>query len=224
MKALSIKKIIEYNSFSTKRRATMVGKLQIESIFSNNNSRDYWHRSLSAIRRAFKTNDYQILTDRIDSISDDYSKTSVRTTKLMYERNNLILRNFLQFDYNKLLPQKKVRFISQNSDVSAINVNNIQLKIHGDDLFTYKIDETEYAGAVWFVASKNGYKNDELAIFVDALYRMLKDNLSDNYDINTDYCLVMDAMKMKIISYSQIKSNNPKSKLDTLVSEIFEKL
>lgn len=104
MKELSIKNLIEYNSYSEKRRATMLGKLLVDSTFSNDNARDYWHRSLSAIRKSFKLNDYQILINRINSISDDLSKTTVRTTKIMYERNIQILRNFLEFDYTKLLP------------------------------------------------------------------------------------------------------------------------
>lgn len=225
MKELPIKKIIEYNTYSDRRKATMLGNLKVESLFSNNTAaRDYWHRSLTAIRKSFRLNDYQFLIDRIESISDDLSKTSVRTTKIMYERNIQILRNFLEFDYKRLLPPHKVRFIPQTTEVSIISVNGIQLKIHGDDLFSYECDHVKHVGAVWFLASKDGYNNDELAIFVDALYRMLDNNLSDDYIVNTDYCLVVDAMKKNILSYSQIMGKPTKSKLDLIVSEISTKL
>jgi len=224
MKELSIKSLIEYNSYSEKRRATMLGKLLVDSTFSNDGGRNYWHRSLTAIRKSFKLNDYQFLIDRIRFISDDLSKTTVRTTKIMYERNIQILCNFLEFDYTKLLPLCKVRFMPQTTEVSIINVNGIQLKIHGDDLFSYESNGVKHVGAVWFVASKDGYKNGELAIFVDALYRMLNDNLSEEYKINTDYCLVVDTMKKNILSYSQIMTKPIKSKLDLIANKIFNKL
>lgn len=225
MKELPIKKLIEYNSYSDRRKATMLGHLQVESVFSNNtDARDYWHRSLTAIRKSFKLNDYQFLIDRIKSISDDLSETSVRTTKIMYERNIQILNNFLEFDYTRLVPPHKVSFIPQKAEVSIISVNGIQLKIHGDDLFSYQIDGVKHVGAVWFIASKNGYKDDELSIFVDALCRMLENNLSDDYRVNTDYCLVVDAMRKNVLSYSQIMNRSTKSKLDLIVSEISKKL
>lgn len=226
MKELSINKLIEYNSYSDRRKATMLGKLtQVESVFNNvKGSRHYWHRSLTAIRKSFKHNDYQFLIDRIRLISDDLSKTTVRTTKIMYERNIQILRNFLEFDYTKLLPPHQVRFIPQTTEVSIISINGIQLKIYGDDLFSYESDSIKHVGAVWFVASKDGYKNDELAIFVDALYRMLENNLSDNFKINPDFCLVVDTMKKNILSYSQIMTKPIKSKLDLIANKIFNKL
>lgn len=224
MKELSIKSLIEYNSYSEKRRATMLGKLLVDSTFSNDGGRNYWHRSLTAIRKSFKLNDYQFLIDRIRFISDDLSKTTVRTTKIMYESNLQILCNFLEFDYTKLLPSCKVRFMPQTTEVSIICVNGIQLKIHGDDLFSYESDGAKHVGAVWFVANKDGYRNDELAIFVDALYRMLNDNLSEEYKVNTDYCLVVDTMKKNILSYSQIMTKPIKSKLDLIANKIFNKL
>jgi len=226
MKELPIKKLIEYNSYSDRRKSTMLGKLQqVESVFSNSkDARDYWHRSLTAIRKSFKFNDYQFLVDRIRFISDDLSKTTVRKTKIMYERNIQILNNFLEFNYTRLMPPHKVRFISQTTEVSIISVNGIQLKIHGDDLFSYEINSVKHIGAVWFVASKDGYRDDELAIFVDALYRMLDNNLSDDYIINTDYCCVVDAMKKNILTYSQIMDKPTKSKLDLIVSEISKTL
>lgn len=113
----------------------------------------------------------------------------------MYERNIQILRNFLEFDYTSLVPADKVSFIPQKAEVSIISVNGIQLKIHGDDLFSYDSDGIKHVGAVWFIASKDGYKIDELAIFVDALYRMLDNNLSEEYTINPDFCIVVDTMK-----------------------------
>jgi len=226
MKELPIKKLIEYNSYSDRRKSTMLGKLQqVESVFSNSkDARDYWHRSLTAIRKSFKLNDYQFLIDRIKFITDDLSKTTVRTTKIMYERNIQILNNFLEFDYTRLMPSHKVRFIPQTTEVSIISVSGIQLKIHGDDLFSYESNGVVHIGAVWFVASKDGYRNDELAIFVDALYRMLDNNLSDDYIINADYCFVVDAMKKNVLTYSQIMRKPTKSKLDLIASEISKKL
>jgi len=225
MKELPIKKLIEYNSYSDRRKATMLGNLQVESVFSkNSDARDYWHRSLTAIRKSFRLNDYQLLIDRIESISDDLSETSVRKTKIMYERNIQILSNFLEFNYTRLVPPHKVSFIPQKAEMSIISVSGIQLKIYGDDLFSYENNGVKHVGAVWFVASKNGYSNDELAIFVDALYRMLDNNLSDDYIVNTDYCLVVDAMKKNVLSYSQIMDKPTKSKLDLIVSEMSTKL
>lgn len=225
MKELSIKKIIEYNSYSDRRKSTMLGKLRVDSIFSNSkDARDYWHRSLSSIRKSFKTENYQLLIDRIESLANDHSKSTIKKTKIMYERNIQVLRNFLDFDYSILIPAHKIRFISQNNEVSIININGIHLKIYGDDLFSYKINDVEYVGAVWFVACKDGYKNEELTIFLDALFRMLDSKLSDKYCVDSDYCLVVDAMKMNILSYSQIKDNPIKSKLEQLVNEISLKL
>lgn len=91
-------------------------------------------------------------------------------------------------------------------------------------MFSYESDGVKHVGVVWFVANKDGYRNDELSIFVDALYRMLNDNLSEEFKVNTDYCLVVDTMKKNILSFSQIMTNPIKSKLDLIANKIFNKL
>jgi hypothetical protein len=216
MKELSIKNIIDYYGKSDRSRFTFLNKLNVDS-FVNKSARNYWHRSLTAISQAFKKNSNQIIIDRIEAISTDNVSTTIRQTKLMYERNIQILNNFKDFDFSFWKPLGKLDFLSQSEGLYTININGLQIKIFGDDLFYYKINDIKYIGGIWFVAKKNGFANEELVLFTDALYRLLKYNFSEEYEIDTSHCMAVDVVKVNAINYTQILNNEKSSKLDSLI-------
>ncbi len=221
MKALTVKNIYNYYHSKTERsKMTLLHKLNKEVLADQNDPRNYWHRSLTAISKSFRKDDKQFIIDRIEAISSDNQLSTNRNTKLMYERNIRILRNALEYDFSVWRPEYKAQFISQDQVRSMLIINDLQIKIYGDDLFIFKKDDCDYIGAIWFVAQKDGYKNEDLALFVDALHRLLQANFSENYKVDTDYCMAVDLFKLKSLSYTQINNNEVSSKLDSIINEI----
>jgi hypothetical protein len=223
MNEFSIKNIIDYYGKSERSRLTFLNNLQTVRLIDKD-ARNYWHRSLTAISQAFKRDDNSIIIERIEAISIDNESSTYNRTKLMYGQNIKILNNFIDFDFSVWKPRGKLNFLPQSEAVSAININGIQIKIHGDNLFSYKIDSVKYVGAIWFVATKNGFKNEELVLFTDALYRLLKYNFSEEYEIDINHCVAVDVFNVNSINYSQIQNEEKSSKLDTLIDGIKAKL
>lgn len=221
MKVLTIKNIYNYHHAKTERsKLTILSKLNKDVIADSNDPRNYWHRSLTAISKAFKKEDHQIIIDRIEGIKEDYTFCTNRLTKLMYERNIRILNNFLDFNFGVWKPQKKIQFISHNNVKSTITINGLQVKIYGVDLYTYIKNDCDYIGGIWFVAQINGYKNEDLALFTDALYRLLHYNFSEKYIIDSDFCCAIDVFTVNSISYTKIKNREIAPNLDKIINEI----
>ncbi|MEI7628943.1 MAG: hypothetical protein WCJ80_11925 [Bacteroidota bacterium] len=224
MKNLTIKKIFDYSSKTETSKTSFLNKLKSEVQNESTDSRNYWHRSLTAISKSFKTEDKQCIIDRIEAIESDKEASTNRVTMQMYDSNLRILYNFIDFDFSVWKPQDKINFISQRGAISTIVINGTDVKIHGDDLFVYKRDDKKHIGAIWFVAKKNGYRNEDLALFTDGLFRLLKFNFSDEYVIDPDYCLAVDVFKVNAINYSQILNYDVSSNLLSIIDEIKKRM
>lgn len=220
MRNISIKEIIEFRNKSEVSKKTFALNLKKEKE-KNDSERggDYWITSLSAISNAFKHNDNDFITDKINELEEKCEETDNKRTKDMYERNISILYRFQDFDFNKWIPQDNFTIIKKHKYDKYISVKGLQIKILPHHVFTFEKDG-ESIGAIWFIAKLGGYKESELAMFTDLLYRYLILNFSKEHNINPEFCITVDLVKMNDLNYSQIKKEQIPMYLETTIEEI----
>ncbi|MEN5058451.1 hypothetical protein [Sphingobacterium kitahiroshimense] len=87
-------------------------------------------------------------------------------------------------------------------------------------VFTFEENNVKKIGAVWFVAKLRGFKNEELAMVTDLLYRYLETKYSDKYELAMDYCIAIDVNTSNRIAYSRIDNGEVNSALIATVDEM----
>ncbi|MES2762036.1 MAG: hypothetical protein V4677_07515 [Bacteroidota bacterium] len=206
MKKLSIKDVIEFKRKSEQSKKTFVNNLKLDKKkVEAEAGGDYWVISTSAISNVYRSNDLQIIKDKIDEVEEKIESTENVQVKAMYQKNINILKSFENFDFKKWYPSKKMNLIKTKKANSLLTIKGLEVQALPHHVFTYKKNDIEEIGAIWFIAKINGYKKDELGMFADMLYKYLKVNFSKDYLINPKYCIAVDIVKIQDINYSQIQ-------------------
>lgn len=205
MKKLSIKDIIEFRRRSDRSKKTFATNIQLEKEkASPDGGGDYWISSISAISKSFKLNDNRFIDERRAELEQKFDKTDFQRTKTMYKRNIDILYIFEDFDFAKLKPEK-FSFLKKHKKDSILPIRGLDFKVTPSHLFTYSSDEIDEIGAIWFVAKLDGFRKEELGMFVDILYRYLKIHYSKDYTISPKYCIAVDVVNKFSVTYQQLE-------------------
>lgn len=221
MKKLSIKKIIEFRGKSerTKKKIATDIKIDKEQVKTDGGG-DYWVSCLSAISNSFKASDLQFIIDKKDELEEKHGETEYKKTKTMYKRNIEILYNFEDSDFKKWKPSKKVKFLKKHKEDTVLTIKGLQVQATPHHVFTFKINDVEEIGAIWFIAKLNGFRKDELGMFSDILFRYLKNNFSKKYNLNTNYCIAVDVFNNFDVKYSQLEKGEVPKILNSTLDEI----
>lgn len=219
MQKLTAKKIIEFRRLPQTRKQTFANNLK-KPVVKSDSGGDYWISCISAITAACKNNDNKFINDKIDFLFDQHKATSYKRTKDMYQRNIDILSAYRSYDFIKLRPKKTTDFLTRSNTKFTLTVKGLSVQVFPSHVFTYKNQQTEEVGAIWFVAQLNGFKSDELQIFSELLYKYLLANYSKKYTINTNFCIAVDVVTQKEFKYSKISINDTESILDLTISDL----
>ena len=219
MQILTAKKIIEFKRLPQTRKQTFANNLK-KPVAKSDSGGDYWVSCISAITHACKGNNSRFITDKIDFLRAQHKGTSYKRTKDMYQRNIDILSVFKDYDFTKLKPKKITEFLTKPNPKYIITVKGLSFQVFPNHVFTYKNEQTNEVGAVWFVAQLNGFKNDELQIFSELLYKYLSANYSKKHTINRSFCTVVDVVTLNEFKYSETKSSGTESILNMIISDL----
>ena len=221
MKNLTVKNIIEFRNKTdrSKRKFAEGLKLDVEKDNSEGGG-DYWVSSVSALCNAYKRIDLQLVKDKMDELEEKLGNTEIKTTKAMYKRNIEILYNYEDFDFRKLQPQRKMAFQRKPKAYSNLTLKGLQIQATPSHVFTFERNGVREIGAIWFIAKLGGYKKDELGMFADILFRYLKTNYSDDYVLNSKYCVAVDVVNAHDVSYAQIQKAEIPEVLVSTIGEI----
>lgn len=221
MKKLSVSKLIEFSRKSKQSQLTFI-KNHNKPIKSTDGGGHYWISSISALCHAFENDDNKFITDKIEDLITKRNSTSVRQTKVMYQRNIDILRNFESFNFSKWILNEKLEFLNKNSDNSVIPINGVPVQIVPNHIFKFDIDGVTRIGGIIFVSNIKGYNQRELASFSDSIFRYLKYNYSHEFHIDPKLCLAIDMNSLEEISFEDIKVGKIISILDNTVKQVKE--
>lgn len=219
MQKLTAKKIIEFRRLPKTRKQTFVNNLK-KPVMKSGSGGDYWVSCISAITNACRDNDNTFINDKIDSLHGQLKRTSYKRTKDMYQRNIDILSGFKEFDFTKLKPKRITEFSTRPNTKYMLTVNGLSVQVFPNHVFTYKSNQTDEVGAVWFVAQLNGFKNDELHIFSELLYKYLSANYSKRHTINSNFCTVVDVVTQIELKHSKLTNSGAESILNLTIADL----
>jgi hypothetical protein len=221
MKTLSIKSIIEFRDKSDKSKKTFSSSLKSNKVKAHaEGGGDYWITCLSAISSSFKSVDLKFVIDKRVELEEKYDAASSKRTKTMYKRNIDILYNYEDFDLKKWRPTKKLTFLKKYKANSILTIKGLPVQATPHHIFTFKNNEVEEIGAIWFIAKLNGFESDELGMFADCLYRYLKKNFSKEFEINPKYCIAVDVFNRFDVNYSQMENGEIPLILNSTLDDI----
>lgn len=221
MQKLSIKNIVGFRNKSDKAKKNFATALKLgKTAVETSGGGDYWVSSLSAISNCYKFNDLRHVTERRKELEEKYEETDYKRTKIMYKRNIDILYNYEDLDLKKWVPVKKLNFLRKHKDDFILTIKELQIKATPNHVFTFKIDDVEQVGAIWFIAKLNGFRKDELGMFTDILYCYLKTHFSEEFTINTKYCIAVDVFNDFDINYLQLEKREVPMILTSTINEI----
>ena len=221
MKKLTVKNLVEFRSKSTRSKQIFVDNLKsIKVEIPSEGGGDYWVSSVSTVSKSYKQDDLKITSDKIEVLHEKIKQANDDRIKDMFNRNILVLKKYPTLDLKKLRPSKGYTFLKKSTANSLLTIKGIQIKVQPNHIFTFKKGGVDEVGAIWFIARLKAYRDEELGIFVDLLFRFLKSNYSGKYSISKQHCSVVDVLKGATVSYSQIDSGEIPSVLIPTIDEI----
>lgn len=222
MKNLSIGQIVEFRKKTDRAKKTFVERLSqpIEEKKIEDGGGDYWVRSMSAINRAYLTSDNQFIKNKIDDITADLLKSTVNTTKLMYERNLQILHNFEDIDFKDFIPVSNFTFLEKEAKKANFDINNLPIKIKFNQLYVFENNKIKYIGGILFVAKLRGYTKTELGVFCEAFFRYLRQKYSKDYIISVENIKVVDVITLEEVTYEMLENGSVPKQLENTINLI----
>ncbi|HYG16505.1 MAG TPA: hypothetical protein VEC12_12180, partial [Bacteroidia bacterium] len=192
MEKVSVAKLVEFRRKTENSKRTFINNLKKPTEHSEGGGGDYWITSVSAISGAFRLNSNQPIHDKIEELVEKKRQAPAKITKDMFQRNIDILNGFTNFNMAELKPELKMNFIPIGT--TTIQINNIPIQIRPQRVFTFEDKGIKKVGAIWFVAKLGGFKNEEIGLFSESLYKHLEFNFSKDYEIDFRFCLSLDVV------------------------------
>jgi hypothetical protein len=221
MEKISGKKLVQFRHKSDRAKKSFAVGLKKNKVKSNAESGgDYWISSLSAISNSFKFDDLQYIIDKKGEIEDKLEDNEDERIQEMYIRNIDILYHYEDFDLKKWRPVKKIKLLPKDKKNSILIIKGLPVQALPHHIFTFKKNDVEEIGAIWFIAKLNGFRKEELGLFVDILYRYLKAHFSEDYNLNPQYCIAVDVFNCFEVNYSQLAKGKIPVILDGILDEI----
>lgn len=217
---LPLKKLIEFRRLTPRSKNTFSNNLKRPKKISIGSGGDYWIRCISAISMAFKENDNSIVRERLDKLEDDYALPSSSQTKTMRKRNIDILQNYVNFDFSLLRPSQDLEFLSRPSSMSVVEMNSLPIQILPNHIFSYGSEDDRKIGGIWFITWQEGFKEGDMGIYSEALFRYLTENFSEDFYINPSNCIIVDISNMQTVRYSEILDGYIPSLIDETINDI----
>lgn len=209
MRKISVKELVDFRRGTDRQKSTFAKKIDSIKPKTNDDSAggDYWIRSLSALREAYRENDKSYLNNKIDRISADWKSDTIDRTKSMYKRNIEVLRSFLDFDFGELRPSFSITLLGRVKKRDVLTYKGLPIEIPVHEIYSFRnADNNSCIGAVLFVAKLNGYTLNELGIFAQAVYNFMNKNFSDKYQISSSDIKIVDAITTKVVSHQMLIS------------------
>lgn len=226
MKKISISNVVEFQRKSPKSQLNFLNNILKTKSKSeqelDKGGGNYWVHSLSTISKTFINDDKELIIDKLDILNDKLESATAKISKNMYQRNIEILHNFEDFSFSDFKPKFELQYLLKSKDKSILTMKGIPIQVLPHHVFTYEENKIKKIGAIWFVSKLEGYKTSELGIFAEALYKYLKLNYSNNYQVISKFCISVDVINLNNVSYDKIENNEIPSILNSTLESIRE--
>lgn len=197
----------------------------IEKKEGDNGGGNYWISSESCILNVFKTGNKELYDEKISYLeqkltSCDDEKIKTKTT---LERNIQRVENFKEFDLTELKPIEDLKYnIPVKKEIKDFIYKELLIFVNPSTFYSYKKEGQDYIGALWLVSSKEGFKRSEIGVFCELLYHLISIEYGDKYNIEKDYCCVVDIYNASSISYNDLEIKKVFPLLESIISSLKE--
>lgn len=221
MKKLTAKSIIEFKNKGKVAKASFILAMKSNAPTpQTKKGGDYWTTSISAITKAYKTGNSDVIHDKIEELSKKMTLAKSPVTKGMYKTNIDNLQRYLATKIDEFKPKQKLEFQIKQKGASVIEIKELPVQAQPNLVYTFKKNKVDYIGAIWFVIKKKGFSDADLGVFSEISYRYLKKNYSKDYTIDTDYCIVFDIGNGSSLSHTQLVNKEVPAILLSTIDEI----
>lgn len=224
MEKITIKNLIEFKRKNDKTRITFINNLKNSNVSDvekkSEQGGDYWISCISALASIFKTDNKDFIREKNEYLQSKVNSTSDLRVKQRFQKNIDLLSRFEDFDFNYIKPKIDLKYYKKPDEKSILRINGLPIQVSPNHVFSYVNNDIIEIGAVWFIAQKNGFAKNELAIFCDMIYRYLSVHYPNNFIINPNYCVAVDVFKTQYVNYNHILNNNISSSLENTVEEL----
>jgi len=220
MEKISVKNIVEFRRKSERSRITFINNLKKpkkETDVKAEGGGDYWITASSAIGSYFKFDDKEVIANKIEDVVNRRDKSAATISKNMFQKNISLLHSFEDFDFSDLKPATDLIYLSKPDII--LKIKDINVQIRPSYVYSFKENDIDRVGAIWFVTKLNGFDLNEIALFTDALHRCVK-NKYKKHKIDPDYCIAIDLMSRRYVTYTQIQNKEIKSELESTLGTI----
>lgn len=230
MVKLTLKDLIDFRRRTDKRK--LVFKSQIEKREKASQEKkekkqkgekdggDYWVSCVRAIEKSFKENNKQLVSEKIKEIQTKLDLCNVRKTQLQYQANIDILHGFEDFDFDEVRPSIKLEIVHQIKSDEILLIKSLPIKANPTIVFSFQNGGSNRLGCISFIAQKGGFKENELGIFCESNFRYLEKYFYGKYTLDPNNIIVVDAVDIKTVRYSDILNGDLLSLLDSTIDEI----
>jgi len=221
MKKITVKDLVEFRKKTDRGKRTFVEKIKSNKAETpKEGGGDYWVSSLSAVCKAFKDDDLNIIDNKIIELLKKINDTEITITKNMYQKNITVLHGYKNIDLRKIRPSGKLLFIKRSGSNPILTIKGLQVEAKPNLIYIFGKKNEENIAAIWFVAKKDGYNTEEIGMFSEMIYRFLKHNYSKKYQLAPKYCVAIDILKNKIVNYSEIENETVSPILNQTLDQI----
>lgn len=222
MKKISVDNLIEFRrKKSDSTKFTFLHKTQKEKIKKpGETGGHYWVCCLSAANKVFKTDDKNFLNLKVNELQGWIEETDHEGTKIRWQQSINMISNLEDYDFKSIKPSSEITLLKKPGDKSILKINDLLIEADPHHVFSFKNDDFEEIGAVWFVAKKDGFKKSELAMFCDIMYRYLMITFSEKFKISPKYCIAVDLFNAQDVNYSQLLNGDINYLLDSTIDDV----
>jgi hypothetical protein len=209
MEKITIKNLIEFRGKSDRTKITFVNNLKKEKkkLDEDSTGGDYWISCLSVIRNTFKSDNVDLLDEKIIFLREKIKASEIKRIKDQFQRNIDIISNFKDYDFKHLKPNVDLTFIKQSKPNTILDIKGFPIESNPCHIFTFSKNNSDEIGGIWFIAQLKGFKKSELGMFADVLYRYLDKHYSKDFFVNPDYCIAVDLYNGQEVNYSEIQNS-----------------
>ncbi len=217
MKKISVANVVEFGRKTPASRVTFIANLKKPKVKTSDGG-NYWRISSSTISQVFKSEEFDILDEKIESVSEKKKNAKAKISKDMYQCNIDVLDNAKEFDFHDLKPYFSVSYIKNTK--SVLELRGVPIQVIPNHVFTFEESGVQKVGAIWFIAKKDIYSKEELAIFVYSLHQYLLNIWGDKYEVSEDYCMAFDITVGYKLSHKEIDGPNYQEFIKEVLGEL----
>lgn len=221
MEKITIANVVDFKNKSAASQITLINKLnRPKNPDEKSEGGHYWISALSAIKSALKLDNHQPIADKIGMLEDILETEQKHINKVRWQRNIDMLHRFEEYDFSRLQPRTSFRILKGLDERVPLIIQGLPIKVTPDVIFAFEENGIKKIGSAMFVGKLKEYRLDDLAMFNDALYRFLKKNKGQEFEVCQECCFVIDIFSLNVVSFSQIADGSLSTYLDDTLEQI----